>query len=185
MWEVVLQANRPAILPEPAAARLAEAAAARVPGPEGEEPLLPPAAIAALSIGRGSLSEPERREIEGHVAHTWRFLTQIPWTRALRRVPEIAYAHHEKLDGHGYPRGVPAAAIPVEARMMTIADVFDALTASDRPYKKALPPAQALELLAADARRGQIDAGLLEVFVGAGVWRSLDPGPASPELRSR
>jgi len=171
-WEVVVAANRPSILPEGAAERLAAAGAVRVPAPDGrEEPLLHPDELAALRIARGSLSEPERREIESHVSHTWRFLAQIPWTRALRRVPEIAYAHHERLDGHGYPRGVPAEAIPVEARMMAIADVYDALTASDRPYKKALPPARALEILETDARRGQIDVGLLEVFVGAGVWR--------------
>ncbi len=177
LWEVVLAANRPSVLPEGASERLAAAGAFRVPSPGGgEEPLLRADELAALRIPRGSLSEPERREIESHVSHTWRFLAQIPWTRALRRVPEIAYAHHERLDGHGYPRGVPAEGIPVEARMMAIADVFDALTASDRPYKKALPPERALEILDADARRGQLDPGLLEVFVGAAVWRG-EPRP--------
>jgi HD-GYP domain-containing protein (c-di-GMP phosphodiesterase class II) len=175
MWEVVQQANRPTVMPEGATGRLAAAAALRVPGLSGDEPLLRPEELAALSIPRGSLSERERSEIEAHVSYTWRFLSQIPWTRALRRVPEIAYAHHEKLDGRGYPRGVPAERIPVEARMMTIADVYDALTASDRPYKKALPPARALEILEADAGRGQIDGGLLRVFVEAGVYRGDRP----------
>jgi HD-GYP domain-containing protein (c-di-GMP phosphodiesterase class II) len=176
LWEVVLAANRPNVLPEGAPERLVAAAAVRVPGPSGgERPLLQPEELASLQIPRGSLSEAERREIESHVSHTWRFLSQIPWTRTLRRVPEIAYAHHEKLDGHGYPRGVQADAIPVEARMMTIADVYDALTASDRPYKKALPAEKALAILDADARQGQIDAGLLGVFVGAGLWRGEAP----------
>jgi HD-GYP domain-containing protein (c-di-GMP phosphodiesterase class II) len=175
LWEVVAAANRPSVLPEGVPDRLRAAAETRVPGADGEGPLLLPAELLALSIPRGSLSEEERREIEGHVSHTWRFLSQIPWTRALRRVPEIAYAHHEKLDGHGYPRGIPASAIPVESRMMSIADVYDALTASDRPYKKALPSEKALDILAADARRGQLDAALLGVFVEAGVWRGAPP----------
>jgi HD-GYP domain-containing protein (c-di-GMP phosphodiesterase class II) len=171
LWEVVVAANRPSVLSEGAPGRLAEAAALRVPGPGGEGPLLRPEELTALSIPRGSLTEAERREVESHVSHTWHFLNQIPWTRPLRRVPEIAFAHHEKLDGHGYPRSLPAAAIPIEARMMTIADVFDALTAADRPYKKALPPERALEILEMDARRGQIDTGFLSVFIGAGVYR--------------
>jgi hypothetical protein len=176
LWEVVQAANRPSVLPEGASERLTAAGAFRVPSPGGgEEPLLHADELAALRIPRGSLSEPERLEIESHVSHTWRFLAQIPWTRTLRRVPEIAYAHHERLDGHGYPRGIPAEAIPAEARMMAIADMFDALTASDRPYKKALPPERALEILDADARRGQLDPGLLGVFVGAGVWRGESP----------
>ncbi|HET6440171.1 MAG TPA: HD domain-containing phosphohydrolase [Anaeromyxobacter sp.] len=170
-WGVVLAANRPTVLAADASARLEEAANTRVPGPQGEEPLLSPEELAALSIPRGSLSEAERREIESHVTHTFRFLAQIPWTRGLRRVPEIAYAHHEKLDGHGYPRGLPADGIPIEARMMAIADVYDALTSSDRPYKKAVPPERALEILEGDARRGQLDAGLLGVFVKAEVYR--------------
>jgi HD-GYP domain-containing protein (c-di-GMP phosphodiesterase class II) len=176
LWEVVVAANRPTVLPEDAPARLRAAAEERVPGPEGEVPLLSPAEVRALSIPRGSLSEEERREIEGHVAHTFRFLSQIPWTRALRRVPEIAYAHHEKLDGKGYPRGVPAGDIPLESRMMAIADVYDALTASDRPYKKALPPEKALDILGAEAGRGQLDAALLAVFVEAGLWRGPEQG---------
>ena len=107
------------------------------------------------------------------MAHTFRFLSQIPWTRTLRRVPEIAYGHHEKLDGRGYPRAVPAPAIAVETRMMTIADIYDALTASDRPYKKAMPGERALAILEDEARRGQVDPALLGVFVEAGIWKSV------------
>jgi HD-GYP domain-containing protein (c-di-GMP phosphodiesterase class II) len=173
LWEVVLAANRPTVLPAETSAHLAAAAERTFFDPAGaERPLLTPFELSCLSIPKGSLSDAERREIEGHVQHTWRFLSQIPWTRALRRVPEIAWAHHEKLDGRGYPRALPADAIPVEARMMTIADVYDALTASDRPYKKALPPERALGILADEARRGQVDAALLDVFVDAGVWRA-------------
>ncbi len=177
LWEVVLASNRPTVLPAEASARLAVAAERTFEDARGEKrPLLTATELACLCIPRGSLSEAERKEVEGHVAHTYRFLGEIPWTRALRRIPEIAYGHHEKLDGRGYPRGVNDAAIPLETRMMTIADIYDALTASDRPYKKALPPQKALDILAEEARRGQLDAPLLEVFVEAGVWRETVRG---------
>jgi HD-GYP domain-containing protein (c-di-GMP phosphodiesterase class II) len=172
LWEVILVANRPTVLAEEASARLREAADRTFEDARGEaRPLVTPSELACLSIAKGSLSEEERRDIESHVTHTYRFLSQIPWTRALRRVPEIAHGHHEKLDGRGYPRGVAADGIAVETRMMTIADVYDALTASDRPYKKALPPERAIDVLRDEARRGQLDAALLGVFVDAAVWR--------------
>jgi HD-GYP domain-containing protein (c-di-GMP phosphodiesterase class II) len=179
LWEVVLAANRPTVLPAEASARLAALAATTYVDPRGaEKPLVTPDEISCLSIPKGSLSEAERKEIEGHVSHTYRFLSEIPWTRTLRRVPEIAYGHHEKLDGRGYPRGVPASDIAVETRMMTISDIYDALTASDRPYKKALPAEKALDILADEAKRGQVDAPLLGVFVEAGVWReTVRPRP--------
>lgn len=171
-WEVIVAANRPTVLPAEASATLHEIAKRTFVDPRGQErPYLTPGEVSLLSIPKGSLSERERLEIESHVTHTFDFLQQIPWTRALRRVPEIAYGHHEKLDGKGYPRRVPAAEIAIESRMMTIADIFDALTASDRPYKKAMPAQKALDILADEAKRGQIDGGLLDVFVGAGVWK--------------
>jgi len=174
LWDVIAAANRPTVLPAEASAKLAAIAGRTFVDPRGDErPLLTPFEISCLSIPKGSLSDAERLEIEGHVTHTYRFLSEIPWTRALRRIPEIAYGHHEKLDGKGYPRGVAATAIAVETRMMTIADIYDALTASDRPYKKALPPEKALSILADEAKRGQLDAPLLGVFVEAGVWRAM------------
>jgi HD-GYP domain-containing protein (c-di-GMP phosphodiesterase class II) len=174
LWEVVAAANRPTVLPAEASARLRDAADRTFLDARGEvRPLLTPLELSCLSIPRGSLSDAERSEIEAHVTHTFRFLSQIPWTRALRRVPEIAHGHHEKLDGRGYPRGAAADTIAIETRMMTIADVYDALTASDRPYKKALPAEKALDILRDEAKRGQLDAPLLEVFVDAGVFRGV------------
>jgi HD-GYP domain-containing protein (c-di-GMP phosphodiesterase class II) len=177
LWEVVVTANRPTVLPAEASVRLREIAARTYPDPRGEaRPLLTPGELSCLSIPKGSLSEAERKEIEGHVTHTFRFLSEIPWTRTLRRVPEIAYGHHEKLDGHGYPRGVPAREIAIETRMMTISDIYDALTASDRPYKKAMPAEKALDILRDEAKRGLVDAPLLGVFVGAGIWKTVLKG---------
>src|SRR5205814_42582 len=103
-------------------------------------------------------------EIESHVTHTYRFLSEIPWTGEYRRVPEIAYAHHEKLDGTGYPRRLSAAEIPIQSKMMTIADIFDALVAWDRPYKKSVPVEKALRILHDEASTGKLDQPLLSVF---------------------
>jgi len=122
-----------------------------------------------LSILRGSLSESERREIESHVVHTYEFLRRIPWTRDLRRIPDLAHGHHERLDGSGYPMKLGGPGIPVETRMMTISDIYDALTASDRPYKKAVPHDRALGILEEEAKRGFVDRDLLTIFIEAGV----------------
>jgi HD-GYP domain-containing protein (c-di-GMP phosphodiesterase class II) len=132
--------------------------------------------VQVLQIPRGSLSGVERREIESHVTHTFRFLSQIPWTRDLRRVPEIAYAHHEKLDGKGYPRSIPGERIPVQSKMMAISDIYDALTASDRPYKKAVPHDMALDILKKEADGGQLDLELFKVFVEAEVAKKALKG---------
>jgi HD-GYP domain-containing protein (c-di-GMP phosphodiesterase class II) len=123
-----------------------------------------------LSIRKGSLDDRERLEIESHVNHTFAFLRKIPWTRGLARVPEIALGHHEKLDGSGYPRKVQGDAIPLQTRMMTIADIFDALTAQDRPYKRALPVERALEIMTDEVERGQLDESLFRIFLEARIW---------------
>lgn len=168
-WSFVLQCNRPTVLEEGGFERLQEIAQARLPGPEGLTELLTPLEVELLSIPRGSLSAEERAEIESHVTHTFRFLTKIPWTRELKGVPQIAYAHHEKLDGRGYPRGLDEKQIPLGSRMMTIADIYDALTAQDRPYKKAMPHERALDILASEAKRGLLEEELLRLFIEAEV----------------
>lgn len=128
-------------------------------------PFLSEREVRLLSIRRGSLAEDEREEIESHVTHTYRFLSQIPWTRALKRVPDIAYGHHEKLTGKGYPRSLEENEIPVQTRLITISDIYDALTAADRPYKRALPHERAIDILHLEAKDGNIDPDLLRVFV--------------------
>ncbi len=124
-------------------------------------------------IRKGNLDDDERREIESHVTHTYRFLEQIPWTRELRDIPRFAYGHHEKLNGRGYPNQVTAESIPVQTRMMTIADIYDALTATDRPYKRAVSAERALDILGMEAKEGMLDRDLLRVFIEARVFDSL------------
>ncbi|HOJ64261.1 MAG TPA: HD domain-containing phosphohydrolase [Spirochaetota bacterium] len=129
--------------------------------------------IKSLSVLKGSLTEEERREIESHVTHTFNFLCKIPWTKEMADIPYIAYMHHEKLDGHGYPRGITAKDIPIQARMMTISDIFDALTARDRPYKKAVSIEKALDILIMERDAGKIDSELLKIFIEAKIYKIL------------
>lgn len=126
-----------------------------------------------LSIGRGTLTSKERKEIESHVSHTFEFLRQIAWTEDLSRVPEIAHAHHEKMDGTGYPLGLKKEEIPVQSRMMSIVDIYDALTAMDRPYKKSVSTTRALEILNMESNEGKLDAELLKIFVEAQIFQHV------------
>lgn len=132
--------------------------------------------IKTLSIPRGSLNVSERKEVESHVSHTYEFLKQIAWTDNLSHVTTIAHCHHEKMDGSGYPRQIKADEIPIQSRMMTIADIYDALTAFDRPYKKSISAARALEILIKDARAGKVDGYLLKIFIEAGVFHHATLG---------
>jgi len=176
LFEFVMACNKPTVLPRGGFERLEELRQRTYSDGRGNSlPLLTDREIKALAIPKGSLSETERTEIESHVTWTYRFLSQIPWTRTLRSVPDIAYAHHEKLDGKGYPRKLQAPAIPVQSRMMAISDIFDALTASDRPYKKALPAETALDILRKEAEIGQLDKALYEIFLGRRIWEMVLP----------
>ncbi len=169
-WDFIQRCNKPTVLPAGGFDRLAEIARMSFSGVDGcTEHLLTPDEVRVLSIPKGSLSPEERAEIESHVEHTFRFLSQIPWTRNLRGVPHIAGAHHEKLDGSGYPNRLKPAEICVEARMMAITDIYDALTASDRPYKKAVPHEMALRILGDEVREGKLDPHLYDLFVEADV----------------
>lgn len=137
------------------------------------QPLLTPAEIEQLLIPRGSLTAAERLVVESHVSHTYDFLRKIPWTKHLRDVPKIAGSHHEKLDGSGYPRGLTATEIPVQSQIMTIADIYDALTASDRPYKPRLSLDRTLSILHQEATAGKLESNLLELFEQRQVYSVL------------
>jgi HD-GYP domain-containing protein (c-di-GMP phosphodiesterase class II) len=170
----ILQANRPTVLEKAGFERIAEIAARTYLDARGQErPYLTTEESAALQIARGSLTVEERREIESHVVHTYEFLKRIPWGRTFRDIPIIAGTHHEKLDGTGYPRGLRSEEIPVPAKIMTISDIYDALTASDRPYKKAVPVQKALDILADEVKRGKLDADLWALFLEAKVWQTV------------
>ncbi len=168
---LVVQANEPTVLPQEVLGdleRLGELEYARWDGLSAA--VVTEGDLAALRIPKGSLSLAERREIESHVTLTFQFLSQIPWTRDLAGVPQIAFAHHERLNGRGYPRGLKASEIPLQSQAMAIADVFDALTAQDRPYKAALPLERSLEILEADAQAGHFDPELVRLFIQAKVY---------------
>ena len=141
---------------------------------ELDHALITPEEMVKLSLPKGSLNEDERREIESHVSHTYHFLRQIAWTEDLSNVADIAHAHHEKCDGSGYPRGLTNEHIPIQAKLMTISDIYDALTAMDRPYKKALGAERALDILHVEARNGKLDLDLLKVFIDGAVFRTAD-----------
>jgi HD-GYP domain-containing protein (c-di-GMP phosphodiesterase class II) len=137
------------------------------------ESALAPKHVTRLCVPYGTLDPSERLEIERHVTHTYQFLKKIPWTPELRHIPDLAYAHHEKLDGTGYPRKLRGAEIPWGARLMTVADIYDALTAVDRPYKGAMTPIEAVGILREEASRGRIELPVVELLEGKQLWKRL------------
>ena len=170
-FSTVLQSNEPTVLPEGNFEKLTEIAARHFLDFDGaDEALLNTDEVRLLSIRKGSLDESERLQIESHVVHTFNFLTQIPWTQEIRNIPEIARSHHEKLTGRGYPNKLNAPEIPLQTRMMTISDIFDALAASDRPYKRAVPVEKAVQILEMEMKDGNIDENLFKLFVEAKMW---------------
>jgi HD-GYP domain-containing protein (c-di-GMP phosphodiesterase class II) len=163
--QLIVDANEPTLLEDNKSRRLREIAQQSFIDARGiERPYLNPDEIRLLSIPKGSLDASERLQIESHVIHTFNFLTQIPWTKELKKVPEIARAHHEKLNGTGYPYKLTGSQIPLPTKMMTICDIFDALTASDRPYKRAVPINRALSILEDCVRAGELDPDLFQLF---------------------
>ena len=168
----VITANEPNLLAADNAADLTHFGGRTYIDIEGrDQPLLTSDEVRFLTIRKGSLDDGEREQINSHVTHTWNFLQEIKWTPELSRIPIIAYGHHEKLDGSGYPRGISGDAIPIQTRMMTISDIYDALTAPDRPYKKSVQPDSALDIMQRElVARGQLDRELFTVFIDAKIF---------------
>jgi hypothetical protein len=133
-----------------------------------------------LTISRGTLTQEEREIINHHIVSTIKMLEALPWPKHLRNVPEYAGGHHERMDGKGYPRGLTREQMSVQARVMGIADIFEALTAKDRPYKKGKTLSESLHILGKFKLNGHIDPDLFDVFIRRKVYlkyaeQFLDP----------
>lgn len=163
-WAVINEANEPQVVKSGSFQAMAELASIRVLMDDNEMPLLTPYELERLSIRRGSLSHDERLEIERHVSNSYRFLLQIPWTRELASLPAIVHAHHERLDGSGYPLGLKKQDIPAQAQIMAVCDIYDALIAMDRPYKKALPHDRAMAILESEVQEGKLESLFFNLF---------------------
>ncbi|HEX6692929.1 MAG TPA: HD domain-containing phosphohydrolase, partial [Burkholderiales bacterium] len=133
-----------------------------------------------LTIRAGTLTDDERKIINHHIVATIKMLEALPWPKHLTKVPEYAGGHHERMDGKGYPRGLTREQMSVQARCMGIADIFEALTAKDRPYKKGKTLSESLEILGRMKLNGHVDPDLFDIFVRRKVYRRyaemfLDP----------
>jgi HD-GYP domain-containing protein (c-di-GMP phosphodiesterase class II) len=149
--------------------RLKEIAALEYEMNGQRRPLLTADELENLTVRQGTLTGSERAVINNHVALTSRMLEKLPFPKKLRRVPEFAGMHHEKLDGSGYPRGLVAGKIPLQARILTVADVFEALTAGDRPYNPGRKLSEAMRILAAMASEHHLDGDICDLLVESGL----------------
>ena len=186
-WQTIVAANEPTVLAAGDFAKVEQLAKETYVDFRGDmRCLLEPDDTVALTVKRGSLTPKEYDEITSHVVHTFKFLSQIPWGKAFRRVPQIAGAHHERLNGTGYPNRLHAEEIPVQSKMMSISDIYDALTASDRPYKKAVPIERAIDILEYGVKDQHLDPELVRIFREARVWeraaRATVPPKSLPRL---
>jgi len=172
--EIVRAANEPSMLPAPPNTGLVEIAKRTFEAADGRRlPYLTPDELRYLELSQGTLDDKERAEVESHVKKTTIFLKQIPWTDDLKDLVLYASGHHEKLNGTGYPKHLTSEEIPVQTRMITLADMFDALTASDRPYKPTMNAERALAVLRAEADAGLLDRDLVDVMTESQVYRRV------------
>ena len=180
LLKMLVRANDPAIvfLPDDEFARQQELVARLAQMTYEDEgglrqPILDEKEVIALSIRKGSLTLDEFQKIKNHAQLSYEFLNKIHWTEEYARIPLMAWGHHEKLNGKGYPRGVKAPDIPLETRMMTVADIFEALTAT-RPYKNPMPTERALDILRKETASGDLDSDVVELFINRKIYEVLD-----------
>lgn len=173
-WRTIVHANEPTILAAGDFQKIEELSRITYTNLAGETcALLESDEVHSLSVEKGSLTPSELEEIRSHVSHTYRFLSQIPWGKTFARVATIAGAHHERLDGTGYPGRLRSEEIPLQSKMMSVSDIFDALTASDRPYKRAVPVEKALDILGREVKDGHIDGELVRIFKDSRPWERV------------
>ncbi len=141
-----------------------------------KKPYLTPSELERLKIAAGNLTVLERENMNSHVLFTWDILSEIPFTKELSNVPYFASLHHEKLDGSGYPFGYPADKIPMQARILAITDIYDALTAQDRPYKKPIPQGKALDIVEDMVKGNYLDREVFAAFLRSKVYELQDKG---------
>jgi HD-GYP domain-containing protein (c-di-GMP phosphodiesterase class II) len=173
-WTILLEANEPQVTEGKNLHKLSELTQIVYRDIDGEtNPLITPEEMNLLLVKQGNLTPEERLVIESHVTHTYKFLEKIPWTKDLKDVPQIAYGHHEKLDGTGYPLKLKQAEISMQAQMMAIADIYDALTAGDKPYQHGLPTITALKILRKEAAQNKVNPEILELFEQRQVYQVI------------
>jgi response regulator RpfG family c-di-GMP phosphodiesterase len=160
--------------------RIAEAREWRTPSGE-VVPALSANEVENLAIRSGTLTPEERSIINHHIVVTIKMLEALPWPKHLRNVPEYAGGHHERMDGKGYPRGLTREQMSLQARIIGIADIFEALTAKDRPYKKGKTLTEALHILGKFRLNGHIDPDLFDVFVRSKVYLEFARAFLDPE----
>ena len=132
-----------------------------------------PHAVPPVTHVRGTLLAEEREVINHHIVATIRMLERLPWPKHLKNVPEYAGGHHERMDGTGYPRGILGGTMSVPARMMCVADVFEALTAADRPYKKAKKLSEAMAIIGQFKKNNHLDPNIVDFFVTSKTYRKF------------
>ncbi|MCR5707297.1 MAG: PAS domain-containing protein [Ruminococcus sp.] len=170
--ELILSCNSAGFLEESSIAKLREAAGLTCLTSDGAcIPLLSDDELEKLIVVRGTLTAAERKVVESHVSFTRELLSKMEFRGEYKQVPKWAAGHHELLDGSGYPDKLNADSIPWETRLLTIIDVYDALTAEDRPYKPPLPPEKAFAILRDMSAHGKVDGGILESFYQSGAWK--------------
>ena len=145
-------------------------------------PLLSAEEVHNLTISRGTLTEKERLIINAHMVHTVNILNALPFPPQLRRVPEYATGHHEKMDGTGYPRGIYAGDMSVPARIMAVADVYEALTATDRPYKQPKKLSEVMFIMGKMKEQHHLDPEVFDLFISSGIYRRYAEKNLPPEL---